>query len=387
VCDHRNPVGQWFGPDADAYQPRAPRRFRPQKIVLTRGSMTRPERRAMAEAICAVYPEAEIEHRPEIPHNRIPFSGSDPLAVHCQGKKTLVLGEHKSAVRMSSEQGNACPNYWHFSPYGFCPHGCHYCYLAGTQGVRFSPTVKIFVNLPEILGEIDRTARRIGEPTAFYVGKLQDGLALDPLTGYSRTLIRFFADHPYARMTLLTKSDEVDNLLGLDHRGHTILSWTLGPPEVRDAFEPDTPTVNERIAAMKRCAEAGYPVRAVVMPIIPISNWPDAYTLFLDGLLSAAPLQRITLGSICIYRAALTLMERKIGPSNPISNALRANPDRGADGRLRFAIGLRVRLYRHLIEVIRGRRPDLTIGLCLEERSVFEALNMAGAVGCCNCVL
>lgn len=53
MYDHRNPVGQCFGPDADAYQPRAPRRFRPQKIVLTRGSMTTPERRAMAEAICA----------------------------------------------------------------------------------------------------------------------------------------------------------------------------------------------------------------------------------------------------------------------------------------------------------------------------------------------
>jgi len=93
---------------------------------------------------------------------------------------TLVLAEHKSAVRQSSEEGNACPNYWHFSPYGFCPFGCAYCYLAGVQGVRFSPTVKVFLNLPEILAEVDRVARRVGEPTAFYLGKLQDGLALDP---------------------------------------------------------------------------------------------------------------------------------------------------------------------------------------------------------------
>jgi len=60
------------------------------------------------------------------------------------GKKTLVFGVHKSALRFSGEDGNTCPNYWHFSPYGFCPYDCQYCYLAGTPGVRFSPTVKIF---------------------------------------------------------------------------------------------------------------------------------------------------------------------------------------------------------------------------------------------------
>jgi hypothetical protein len=56
--------------------------------------------------------------------------------------------------------------------------------LAGTPGVWFSPTVKIFLNLEEIVSEVDRTANQLGRPTAFYLGKLQDGLALEPLSGY-----------------------------------------------------------------------------------------------------------------------------------------------------------------------------------------------------------
>ena len=186
------------------------------------------------------------------------------------------------------------------------------------------------------------SCRRIGEPTAFYQGTLQDGLALDPLTGYSRTFVRFFTAHPCARMTLLTKSDEADHLLDLDHRGHPILSWTLNPPEVCDAFEPDTPTADQRIAAMHRCMAAGYPLRAVVMPTIPIPERPTIYQRFLDALFESVPLQRITRGSICIYRTALTLMERKIGPSNPVSNALRADQDSSADGHLRFAFDERI---------------------------------------------
>ncbi len=91
-----------------------------------------------------VYPEAKVMECLDTPHNRIDLSENDNLALHRRGKQTLVFGELKNAVRFSEEEGNACPNYWHFSPYGFCPYGCKYCYLAGTQGVKFSPTVKIY---------------------------------------------------------------------------------------------------------------------------------------------------------------------------------------------------------------------------------------------------
>ena len=224
--------------------------FAPKRIVLAKGSMSTESRRELAEEICAAYPNAEVVEALDTPHNRITLEHTDPLQLHYEGKQTLVLAEHNSAVRQSTEEGNSCPNYWHFSPYGFCPYGCHYCYLAGTQGVRFSPTVKIFLNLPEILAEIDRIACQLGKPTAFYLGKLQDGLALDPLTGYSRQLVSFFANHTYAYLTLLTKSADVKNLLNLDHRQHCILSWTLNPTEIIKTFESNTPSLEDRIGAM-----------------------------------------------------------------------------------------------------------------------------------------
>ena len=179
------------------YVPRPAPLFHPAKIVLAKGSNRTPQRRELAEKICSAYPEAEVIESFAVPHNRVDLGEIDPLRIHQRGKRTLVLGEHRSAVRFSDEGGNTCPNYWHFSPYGFCPYGCHYCYLAGTPGVWFSPTVKIFLNLPEILAEVDRTASRLARPTAFYLGKLQDGLALEPLSGYARTLVPFFARHAH----------------------------------------------------------------------------------------------------------------------------------------------------------------------------------------------
>jgi spore photoproduct lyase len=373
--------------DCVFYRPRPAEHFRPERIILAKGSLKTPRRRAFVESICGAYPAAEVAEQLGTPHSRIDLGVVDSLKLHYLGKRTLVLGEHRSALSLSDESGNTCPNYWHFSPYGFCPYGCTYCYLAGTQGVRFSPTVKIFLNLDEILASIDRVARGIAHPTAFYLGKLQDGLALDALTGYSRILVPFFASHPFARLTLLTKCADVENLLDLDHRGHTILSWSLSPQAVCDRFEQNTPTVSDRILAMKECASAGYAVRAVIMPVIPVPGWQAIYEQFLGVLLKEVPLERITFGGICIYPTAQALMEAKLGRGNAISSALSSASVRSADGRARYALADRIRIYRHLVDHVRRIRPELSVALCLEEKAVFEALGLTSSIGRCNCVL
>jgi len=419
------------------YLPRPAPLFRPSRIVLANGSNRTQARRRLAERICAAYPAAEVVAAFGVPHNRIDLGETGSLRRHHRGKQTLVLGEHRSAVRFSDEAANACPNYWHFSPYGFCPYGCHYCYLAGTPGVWFSPTVKIFLNIEEILGQVDRAAVRLGQPTAFYLGKLQDGLALEPLCGYARVMVPFFARHPYARMVILTKSADVENLLDLAHAGRTILSWTVNAPEVARAFERNTPDVPARIEAMRRCTRAGYPVRAVVMPIIPVADWRAVYARFMAMLLAAVPLSRVTLGAICSYPQAQRLMELKLGRENAVSALLgglsrfsrrglsrfsrrglsrfsrrglsrfsrrglsRFSSDengtvplenacenaRSADGRLRFSRSIREEVYRYVIECIRRERPDLEIGLCLEDESMFASLGLQESIGRCNCVL
>jgi len=367
------------------YQPRSASHFKPDTIVLTKGSCKTTPQRDFVESICNLYPQAQVVERFDISHNRFELGILDPLELHYKGKNTLLFGVHKSALRFSDEDGNTCPNYWHFSPYGFCPYDCQYCYLAGTPGVKFSPTVKIFVNIDEILDQIASAALKLSEPSAFYLGKLQDGLALDPLTGYSCLMIPFFARQKNARLTLLTKSDEVDNLLDLDHQGHTILSWSLNPPEICDAFESNVPPPNERIAAMRRCADAGYPLRAVIMPIIPVEGWQKIYTSFLKNLLKSVPLERVTLGQICSYSGALQLTERKLGKDNPISRMLEKGKSK--DGRVRFPIKTRIEVYRNLVDTIRKLQPKLQLGLCMEEADMFKALDMENSIGCCNCVL
>jgi hypothetical protein len=127
------------------------------------------------------------------------------------------------------------------------------------------------------------------------------------------------------------------------------------------------------------------PTTALILPILPVENWQGTYARFLETLLECVPLQSITLVQICICSGALRLMERKLGRRNSISSRL--DGPKSPDGRTRFPFELRVQVCRHLIDRIRQILPALDIGLCLEYRCTFEALDMQTAIGRCNCVL
>jgi spore photoproduct lyase len=371
----------------ERYTPRQAPLFRPRQIILAKGSVATTARRQFVEGICAAYPTAQVIEQLTVPHNKVSFECTDPLELHYRGHRTLVLGEHKSAVGKSDEVGNTCPNFWHFSPYGYCPYGCQYCYLAGTQGVRFSPSVKIFVNLDDILDEVDRIARKLNRPEGFYLGKLQDGMALDTLTGFSRTMIRFFAEHPTARLRILSKSADFQNVLDLDHRGHTVLCWSLNPPAVREGYEAVTPAIEQRINAMEQCAKAGYPIRVMLMPIIPIPDWQEHYDALLEQLLGRVKLERLTLGAICSYGPAMNLMERKLGVGNPVSRSLSVINNAPGDGRARYPFDQRRSIYHHLLRTIRKFQPDLTCALCMEDVALAKSLGVSDNIGRCNCIL
>jgi DNA repair photolyase len=138
---------------------------------------------------------------------------------------------------------------------------------------------------------------------------------------------------------------------------------------------------------MEACAKAGYPVWAVVMPIIPLPAWETLYGEFLSNLLCRIRLSRITLGSICSYPQAMCLTEQKLGRDNPISAQVDRQRRGKSDGRTRFPRELRERVYRHLVNQIERLDRNLAVGLCLEEECMFDALGMRASLGQCNCVL
>jgi spore photoproduct lyase len=174
-------------------------------------------------------------------------------------------------------------------------------------------------------------------------------------------------------------------LINLESRGHSILSWSVNPPEVGRIFEENVPDIEKRLEAMRRAATAGYPVRAVMMPIIPLDGWRGIYTDFTRHLIETVPLQRLTIGGICSYKAARSLMEKKAGAGNPVSLNL-DEKIKSPDGRARYSGRLRQEIYSVISSAARSYRPGIELALCLEDREQWQEAGLENNIGQCNCV-
>jgi hypothetical protein len=53
----------------EQYTPRPIDLFRPQRIILAKGSLSKPKRRSLADRICAANPAATVEERLGTAHN------------------------------------------------------------------------------------------------------------------------------------------------------------------------------------------------------------------------------------------------------------------------------------------------------------------------------
>ena len=344
------------------------------RIILARGSEANP---GLCDRVRALYPKAHFEEQREAPPSRVTLT-SPP-------KRTLVLGAMGRVLDVNDEpamgEQTVCYPYHHFSAVGNCPYDCSFCYLAGNRGNLRCPAIKLYTNVNEVIAAIRRVADRATDPVLFYGSKLQDFVALDPITRFSETLVPFAAEHPNVRLLFLTKSAVIDGFLPRHHAGHTVLSWTLNAALVSEAWETGAPSLDERLLAARRAADAGYEVRFIFMPMLPVPGWQAAYAEAVDRALRAVRPSRITLGGICMYRSALNAMNRRVGP------AFTLLPPRFPRDRYRFQPEVRTALYAHMLECIGEADASIPVSLCLETPDVWESVGLRPASAPCNCLL
>jgi spore photoproduct lyase len=369
-----------------------------ETVILARGSEANPE---LCDRVLAAFPNARVERQPDAPPARVrlePPNGGDQREA---GKRTLVLGSIGRVLDVNREPGMGdrvvCYPYQHFSAVGNCPYDCKFCYLSGNRGNLKCPAIKLYTNLGDVLLAIGRVADRAAGVELFYGSKLQDFVALDSITRYSETLVPFAAEHPNVRLLFLTKSADIETFLPLDHRGHTILSWTLNAEPVIAEYEVGAPSLDERLQAARRAANAGYEVRLIFMPMVPVAGWRDAYEEAVRKALRAVRPSRVTVGGICMYRSALAAMRRRLAKGTeafPLTSRGNASvpfatlhPPAFPGDRYRYRPEVRTELYAHMLACIREADGSVPVSLCLETPDVWEGVGLRPADAPCNCLL
>ncbi|KXZ40234.1 spore photoproduct lyase [Alkalithermobacter thermoalcaliphilus JW-YL-7 = DSM 7308] len=196
-----------------------------------------------------------------------------------KSKKTVFLTIN-SQKKLPSCKPSA--NY-QFSLSSSCPGKCEYCYLQTTQGEK--PYIKIFVNIEDILKVIqEHINKHLPDITTFECASITDPVALDHITGNLKRCIEFFSNSDHGRLRLVTKFDNVDSFLNIDHKRHTTFRFSLNSEYVINNFEKNTSSLKNRILAAKKVANSGYPIGFIIAPIMIYPNWKKEYKNLIENL-------------------------------------------------------------------------------------------------------
>jgi len=295
-------------------------------------------------------------------------SASDP---HARGKRTLILARHRGRFMKECPGSGAeiCCNYFVVNYASNCHLECTYCIL---QSYLDNPALMVFTNLDQLMEEIrERLAQA---PNRFFrigTGEMADSLALDKITHCSRLLVPLFAALPNGVLELKTKSDQIENLRDLDHRGRTVVSWSLNSKRICRTEELKTATFEERLAAARQCQEWGYKIGFHFDPIMHYEGWEADYREAVQEVFQAVDPTRIAWVSLGALRFTPHLKEivRQRFPKSKIPYGEFVP---GHHGKLRYFRPIREELYSKMRAWIHQAAPEVFVYLCMENRASWE---------------
>ncbi len=113
--------------------------------------------------------------------------------------------------------------------------------------------------------------------TLFEGSAVSDPLFAEPFTHAVSRAVEYFAPEEHSMFRFVTKSDYVDTLLHLEHRGKTRIRYSINTPRIIKKYEPGLPSLEKRLQAMKKLYQAGYPIGLMIAPIFLDAGWKEEY--------------------------------------------------------------------------------------------------------------
>ena len=159
------------------------------------------------------------------------------------------------------------------NPYIGCEHGCAYCYARFIK--RFTGHREDwgrFVDVKTNAGDLLRREIRRKEAHRVWISGLCD--PYQPLEKHyrvTRTCLEILTEHDWP-VTVQTKSPIVTRDLDLLKRLRDVevgLTITTASENIREIFEPNAPSIKERIETLKKLHSEGIKTFAMIAPLLP----------------------------------------------------------------------------------------------------------------------
>ena len=254
-----------------------------------------------------------------------------------------------------------------------CHFRCAYCSLGHIANV--------FVNLEDWCDHIRRGLADLDGVSGQSLFQWDNGTDIscwEPELGGTKLLVDLFADQPRKYLLLYVgKSDNVDYMLDYDHKGSTICCWSLGTEIQCRRVEYRTAGMEARLAAARKCQEAGYTVRVRLSPMVPTIGWQNEVRHMLRRMFEEITPDLITMEPLryCTHETLQQSFEP--GLIDPdFMQAMADIPDDAEGWQLaQFPDDRRMAMYRLVLDEVERLSPDTPIGLCRERHHVWDAMS------------
>ncbi len=249
-----------------------------------------------------------------------------------------------------------------------CVHRCHYCSLGGL--------LQTMVNVEDYIEHLDELIAAHPWQETWLFEDDADVPGLEPELGCLGPLIEHFGTLQGKYLLIHTKSWNVDWMLDLEHRGNTIIVWSISGPTQSRAFEPVCGTTEQRIEAARKCQEAGYQIRYKFKPIIPVRGWREDARTTVDMIFDHT---RPDVISLCVFMwMTVDEMTRRLDPELLDPQYLQAARDHVQEMETTrakpFPEDVRAEIYEYHFREIRRRDPHVPVSLSTENWQMWRRL-------------
>lgn len=219
-------------------------------------------------------PWVEIEN-----HNNIEQLRSNSNKEFASMKRHLIIGIRKTHKYVPNHKVSDF-----LVPYtsSGCSSMCLYCYLVCNYNK--CSYLRLFVNREQMLDKLLKTARSSQKDLTFEIGSNSDLVLENTITGNLKWTIERFGQSDKGFITFPTKFDMVEPLLGLNHRGRTIMRMSVNPQFIIQRVEFGTSSLKNRIKALNQMCDAGYRVGLLIAPVVFVDDWKPRYEKLLEQL-------------------------------------------------------------------------------------------------------
>ena len=246
-----------------------------------------------------------------------------------------------------------------------CGYGCSYC------------SIQSFFDGKQISfdkGFADKLKKLELDPEKIYhigTGQSSDSLMWGNSHGVLDGVIEFARANPNVILELKTKSANVSHLLRADAPKNMLCTWSLNTPTLIKHEEHGTATLEKRLSAARKMADAGYVVGFHFHPIIHYQHWQADYRSVIQQLCAMFEPEEVALvsmGTLTYIKSVMRDIRKRAIPSQILKM-----PMADAEGKLSYPDETKLSLFTHLYQCFPDAwKEQVFYYLCMENQRFWK---------------